>query len=88
MAKAYHGNNKAASIRPKSPAEILIEAKTLPEDINFIFKIIEAHSHTAFPVKLQPAEGRIGFHTNPDQKDELLNILKNLPRPVKILNNF
>lgn len=86
MPKAYHGKNTLSSIVPRHTEEVLIMVKTKPEDINFILKIVETHSHIAFAVQIEPHKGILGFHTTKDNQDELRMILESIPRHFKILS--
>lgn len=85
MTKQYHGKNPFAALKPATPEEVLVLTETEPRHINFILKIIETHCHTAFPVQLDPARGLLGLFTTRDQLDLLLEVLKNIPRPLKII---
>lgn len=84
MTKKYHGKNTLASIKPLSPDELLLKIQVAPQDINFVLKIIESHSHLVIPVQIDPAQGLLGLHTTKDQAALLNTILANIPRPIKI----
>lgn len=85
MTKRYHGKNNFASIKPKNKNERMIYAQSNPKHINFIFKIVETHPHTAIPVQIDPELGIIAFHTTSSLESTLLSILESIPRSIKII---
>ena len=86
MTKKYHGKYILPTIKPKNGEEALIIVQTASQNINFILKIFEAYSHLAIPVQLDPAQGLLGFHTPKDQQENVLEVLRNIPRHLEIKN--
>lgn len=87
MTKAYHGKNSLSYITPRHDQEILIKVKTQQKDMNFVLKVIEAYSHMALAVQLDPQNGILGFHTTKDSQNELLLILESIPRNLEFLHS-
>lgn len=52
-------------------------------DINFFNRIMEGWEYCGIVTSL-PEKGRLVVQTTPDMRDEAIEIIKNMPVPVKI----
>jgi hypothetical protein len=66
--------------------DITIKLKINTKDIDFINKIIESYEGIALISTLNSTEGILVVHTSHSCYDDLMYILKTLPREYKILS--
>lgn len=69
-----------------SDKEIFILIKIAPRNIDFLNKILEGYEGTALVTTEDPHEGIVRLHTAETMKTMLLELLKELPREVQIIN--
>lgn len=67
--------------------EITIKIKVSPVDIDFINKIIEAYEGIALVTTENPQEGIIILRTSKGCYQDLMYILKTLPRMIEFLSD-
>lgn len=65
--------------------DLVIFARMDPKDIGFLDKIMEAYDGLAIPSTHNGKSGELHIHVTRETKADVLEILKNFPRPIEIL---
>lgn len=68
--------------------DLVIFARMNPKDIGFLDKIMEAYDGLAIPSTHDGKSGELHIHVTKETKEDVLEILRNFPRPIEILEGI
>jgi len=63
-----------------------IQAQVSPDRIDLLTKLVEAYDHLGIVSTIDQASGKVLIRVTPDTWLEMIDILKNLPFPITLLD--
>lgn len=86
MVRKYRGACCVSRVVPPDGVNrCYLQVQMHPADIHFFTNVIEAYEHLALVTPVAPREGVAALHYTPDMEEEILAIIVNFPRPVKVI---